>query len=196
MTDLTLHMELTDEAYSVLKRDGILLNAPDLIGDHDWLPAYEWLTLKMLERLPAPSSDWKPWPLWAWLRIDGKDKGFRISEPGNWMLKFRKPANQVLLTDYMKWHSPLNLSWLTDYAADEAAADREYDEFQELLAKAGLIGVHELIEKSKHENNHQHLLDTLHRSWDRVFDVENAGTVQATFWQLDLQDVISARQKK
>lgn len=196
MTELILHMELTDEAHSVLKRDGVLVNASDLIGDQDWLPAYEWLTSKMLERLPAPTSDWKPWPLWAWLRIDGKEKGFRISEPGNWMVKFRKPANQVLLSDYVKWHSPLNLSFLPDYAADEAAADREYDEFQELLAKAGLIGVHELIEKSKHESSLHHLLDTVHRSWDRAFDVENAGTVQATFWQLDLLEVISARQKK
>ncbi|WP_139975211.1 DUF3841 domain-containing protein [Ochrobactrum sp. CGA5] len=112
------------------------------------------------------------------------------------MVKFRKSANQVLLSDYVKWHSPLNLSFLPDYAADEAAADREYDEFQEFMARAGRIGVDELIEKSKHESSLHPLLGIVHRSWDRIFDVENAGTVQATFWQLDLQDVISARQKR
>jgi|GEM_PF-3063613 len=196
MTELTLHIELTDEAHSVLMRDGVLVNAPDLIGDQNWIPAYEWLTSKMLERLQAPSSGRKPWPLWAWLRRNGKEKGFRISEPGNWMVKFRKPAHQVLLSDYVKWHSPLNLSLLTDYATDEAAADSEYDEFQELLVNAGLSGVDDLIKKSKHESSHHYLLHTMHRSWERIFDVKNAGTVQATFWQLDLDDVVSVRQRR
>lgn len=79
---------------------------------------------------------------------------------------------------------------------DEAAADREYDKFQELLTKAGFVGVDELIARSKHESSLHHLLDAVHRSWERIFDVKNAGTVQATFWQLDLQDVIRARQGK
>ncbi|NKW11197.1 DUF3841 domain-containing protein [Ochrobactrum tritici] len=74
MNKLTLQIELTNDAYLVLKRDGRLFNAPEFIGDHDWLFAYEWLTGRMLDRLPAPVSDRIPWPLWAWLRLDGKER--------------------------------------------------------------------------------------------------------------------------
>ncbi len=196
MNKLTLQIELTNDAYLVLKRDGRLFNAPEFIGDHDWLFAYEWLTGRMLDRLPAPVSDRKPWPLWAWLRLDGKEKGLRISEHGNWMIKFQKPADQVLLSDYLKWHAPLNRSYLAGYEDSEEEADREYEEFETLLTGEGVADIGDLIEKTKNCRPHQKVWDVVHRSWDRVFDVEKSPTVQATFWQLDLDDVISARQRR
>ncbi|NKW11198.1 hypothetical protein HGG76_27655 [Ochrobactrum tritici] len=55
------------------------------------------------------------------------------------MIKFQKPADQVLLSDYLKWHAPLNRSYLAGYEDSEEEADREYEEFETLLTGEGLL---------------------------------------------------------
>lgn len=197
MDKLTLHMELTAVAYEALQRDGYLVSSPSLIEEQDWLPAYRWLTAKMIERLPA--SDWpqEPWPLWAWLQKDGKTKGFRISASGRWMVKFQKSADEVLLSDYVKWHAPLNRTLLHDFEEGEEA-DREYEEFQDLLVGEGLADLDALIERSVRDpeaDYPQHVWEFVHRTWERVFDLKDAASIQATFWRLDLNEVIGARQR-
>ncbi len=199
MTDLILHMELTPEAYEALQSDGYLTSSPDFIEDRDWLPAYRWLTSRMMEKLPAPHADQEPWPLWAWYQRDGRQKGVRTSQAGNWMVKFRKPSAEVVLSDNVKWHSPLNRTLLHDFEADEATADREYEEFQDILAGEGLADLNALIslpERDPDAEYPEHVWAFVHRTWERVFDLGNASTLQATFWRLDLDEVIGARQRR
>lgn len=198
MEKLTLHMELTAEAYEVLQRDGFLASSPSLIEEQDWLPAYRWLSAKMIERLPAHDRQHEPWPLWAWLQKDGKTKGFRISAPGRWMVKFQKPVDEVLLSDYVKWHAPLNRTLLHDFEDNDDEADREYEQFQDLLVGEGLADLDALIDRSERDpgaDYPQHVWDFVHRTWERVFDVSKASTIQATFWRLNASEVISSRMR-
>lgn len=115
------------------------------------------------------------------------------------MIKFRKPSAEVVLSDYVKWHSPLNRTFLHDFDADEAVADREYEVFQDMLAAEGLADLDALIERSERDSDAdypEHVWAFLHRTWERVFDLGNAATIQATFWRLDVDDVIGARQRR
>ena len=95
-------------------------------------------------------------------------------------LEIEIPASRVLLSDFVTWHGVLNdwyLSW--SEAEDEAFYDGRY----RLHGASG----HAEIENS----------------WNRIFDLEGGDptwvgplakrSIQATFWSLEWEDVVSVK---
>ena len=104
----------------------------------------------------------------------------------------------MLLSDYLKWHAPLNRTPYHDYDADEEAAEHQYQQFQDLLAGEGFPDLDQGIEMNAIAADgatYAHVWNFVHRTWERVLDVDGSLDIQATFWRLDVSEVISVRQR-
>lgn len=99
-------------------------------------------------------------------------------------IEFEIDDRDVVLSDFELWHFALNYGYIANSEEDDEAFDAE-------LAKSGDRYAVPLPDAAIHEK--------IVRSWDRIFDLEwenhyyhEAGderSIQATFWELDLQAV-------
>lgn len=163
--------------------------------------AYTWLAGEMEKRLgppPAPGITM----IWAWHRWAGAkrprpDMRYSGHAPRGEqlvMLELAIPAEQALLSDLDAWHAPLNGAYL-------ATSDHDYERF------AQLYEAHPEYQQRRHreflDRYPPGLRQEVLESWQRIFDLESDNDyytyppeekrVQATFWELRLDTVQSAR---
>jgi hypothetical protein len=181
---MRLSMVVEKERFTALQADGVLLPDPMRIMEENFRPAYEWMSARMLERLPSPST--AAWPLWAWAWYDG----FDVSPPHERndefvVLEFRKPAEEVLLSEFQSWHFALN-NW---YLPDERVADggeAESDAFYSEIEALGLPGW-----QAHYPDDVQARVE---ESWTRTLDVRQTDdVVQAVFFSLSIDEVFAVR---
>ncbi len=157
---------------------------------HYFRPAYRWMVRQMERRLPGYHKG--RYPVWAWHtpKPDMRISSYRLP-PGEEAVRLtleipdEEAAGRVLLSGFEDWHSPLNnwYLWLSD---------EEYEWWKKLAG----------------EHRHQtevpgHLQEMIHRSWERVFDLEaldraartdpevyEPPRVQATFAEIRLKEVV------
>ncbi|WP_272150111.1 DUF3841 domain-containing protein [Tenacibaculum aiptasiae] len=131
--------------------------------------------------------------MWAWYqykdstsrRPDLRTSGFLPQGTKGVRIEFEKPKNQVLLSDFLLWHYPLNY-W---YIADNEKQDLNFDK---LLNKAK-------VKFSDIEQYPDSLKDLTEKSWDKVFDMNynceyttqdfKHKKIQATFWSLKSSEI-------
>lgn len=185
---LLLHAFMDGEARHALLRDGVLRGDPLRICDPSFTSAYGWMSARMSERLKPPSEGAPAWPLWAWARWRGMPRPDPAAEEflgqDLWMVGFEVPAEEVLLSGFEAWHYVLNGWYLPDLAVPDEG-EREQEDFDASLEKAGVDWRSRLWpepwEKARTE------------SWSRIFDpVPEVAYVQATFWEIRAQSVVSA----
>ena len=144
--------------------------------------AFDWLAEQMTKRIGDPPVGVQ-YPVWAWYALDGKNKKpdlrrteFRHHTEDHVCLEIEIPDVHVLLSDEETWHIILNNGYFCA-ANDDAGIDAEYEWFDALP------------ESEKYQVKLQ--------SWDRLFDLDAdynpARFVQATFWELLLDQVKSVR---
>lgn len=151
--------------------------------------AYDWLAAQMDGKIGRPTPD--AMPLWAWLQWSGarrrpdlRSAGHLSSGEEGVRIEFEIDDRDVVLSDFELWHFALNYGYIANSEEDDEAFDAE-------LAKSGDRYAVPLPDAAIHEK--------IVRSWDRIFDLEwenhyyhEAGderSIQATFWELDLQAV-------
>ena len=132
----------------------------------------------MVERKILPSSPSQAFPVWAWYQYAGhRNLDLRrysdgTSEP-QVRIEFDVPKNEVLLSDYLLWHSVLNNAFIGD-------SERE-DEFSYYYT--------ELYSR-----------EDIEKSWEKIFNIEGNKTnpylctpdiqsIQATVWKIDMKQV-------
>jgi len=140
----------------------------------------------MKHRVGEPPQGVK-YPIWAWYLLDGKPAkvDLRKTEFNNYRgehyaLAVEVPDKQILLSDEENWHYVLN-GWYLGEAENES----DYDKIETWF---NAIPPDEQRKEKK-------------KSWERIFDVAHVENdfnrrgcfVQATFWELRKEQVISVR---
>ncbi|PQO47904.1 hypothetical protein C5Y93_02375 [Blastopirellula marina] len=184
----------TEPAWRSLQERGYL-RATRAHADRDLLPAYDWMAAQMKERIGPPRSSKSSVPLWAWQQYDGIERR-RPDLRRAWHLPrgthgvrvgFEIPDDQVLLSDFQSWHYVLNYSYLATSESDAEAFDARFPEF--------------LCCSWSNPSDDPCVRSLVEESWQRIFDldwydpyvtaVKAEKSIQATFWQLDWDQVTS-----
>jgi hypothetical protein len=148
------------------------------LQDENFVKAYNWLVTEMEKRIGVKPKD-VTYPIWAWHTEEWKHKKPDLrcaghAKRGTKMIcmELEIPDNEVLLSDFDKWHAVLN-DWFNDTSTNEAEWEEQHDWFDNLPKSEQ--------EKVKLE------------SWSRIFNTEpfqndwtsNGRYIQATFWKLE-----------
>jgi hypothetical protein len=176
-------------AYDTLVNTGVLYCKPELsdwLTEDDFRRSYDWLVEQMKQRIGEP-PDGVACPIWSWYSLDGKPAKvdlrkteFNNYRGENYILTVEIPDELVLLSDEENWHYVLN-NWYLSVANNEAEHDKT-ERWLESLA----LNVQQVVKRE---------------SWERIFDVvpfdnewhRKGYFVQATFWELRKEQVISTR---
>lgn len=180
------------KAWEVLKRKGRLTAKPYHQADC-WPHAYDWMREQLVDRIGSPPTE-NSAPLWGWYQwsnINNKRPDLR-SLRHYWgpagqhvMIEYEIPDNEVLLSDQGAWNNTIHNSYL-------ALNDAEDDQFNERLKQSGWQ-----IDQPIPD----HLLSEIHKSWERIFDLEALDgefwgavqdkSIQASFWEIRMDQVLS-----
>lgn len=180
--------------YEMLQLNGIAYcTKPEWGNDPVFMRAYRWMAGQMRQRIGEPPIKGIEYPLWAWYQYNStKDKKpprspKDISEGISAYMEIEIPNNEVLLSDFIAWHSPLNEGPLNDWK-------RIFKETDCLDKEAGrLLSFDEYPLKIQKD---------IEKSWEAVFDLDRRDkdvglahkrnrSIQATFWALKPENVVS-----
>ena len=145
--------------------------------------AYDWLVEQMKSRIGLPLRGVR-YPIWAWALIDGMSKkpDLRRTEFTNYVgenviIELEIPDSDALLSDEVNWHYVLNDFYLHD-VQDSDGKWEEVDAWFDSLPP-----------------DDQYSLKR--KSWERIFDKNDSDNdwkfVQATFWELKVEQIRSVR---
>lgn len=184
------------ERYEQLLKTGSICGEEPFI-EPIFLDSYHWMLQKMEERIgKQPFSDC--YPVWAWYQYNGVHKK-KPDLPHNCLLpkgtkgvciEISKNENEVLLSDFVLWHSALNKFFIGINEEDGLAFEVALDKLEE-----------QGIEPYKFDKLPRVFQQKMIESWDKIFDLEfddpyyscpkAAKSIQATFWTLSIHEVVS-----
>ena len=155
--------------------------------EFEFKSAYNWMAKQMKLRVGDPPAGVK-YPIWAWHTLywkhqkpDLRRMEFRYYDDDQVCIELEIPDYDVLLSDEEQWHIVLNNGYYGN-STNEVDADIEYEWFKSLPQDE---------QKCVKE-----------KSWEKIFEIyppidtdwETRGMfVQATFWELRLDQVIGVR---
>ena len=163
----------------------------------DFIPAYNWLVQQMIERI-GNKPDNVQYPIWAWyhyLNEKKKKPDLRNSHFGqkggkSVLIEIEKNEKDVLLSDFTLWHHPLGLPY---YIGDTEEDTLDFESELENL------GYDTRLSETLPEKYQKKII----QSWEKIFDMNfddpyfanlfSEKSIQATFWQLNLSEVVSVR---
>ena len=183
----------TIEFYNELMEKGIAYctRVSEFAQENDF--AYRWIAEQTRKRIGEPPMPEIKLPVWAWYQYDSAKSNKPPKSPRNIQegvsayMEIELPDNEVVLSEYNNWHAVLNLCPLTNWKRIGKKTDL-------LDKKAGrLLDFNEYpIEIQKEIEN----------SWEAIFDLDRRDkdvgrkhkrnrSIQATFWMLKLEHIIS-----
>lgn len=179
-TDITKSScyNFSDFLCNELKKDNIEVDESDFTVFN---VAYDWLKDRMSEVIERPSNATYPW--WGWYKRnmrnskpDLRESGYANKGEQLVCMELELEESNVLLSDFDLWHFCISNSFIPD-VDNEAEFDAQYDWFESL---------------SKEEQEKEKF-----KSWETIFDThldfrpwhKRGKWVQATFWELRLEDV-------
>ena len=157
------------------------LELSEWVDDPNFRKAYDWMVLQMEQRI-GKAPEGVQYPVWAWHTLAGQNKKpdlrgteFRYYTGEQACIELEIPDHEVVLSDEGDWHIVLNDSYCV---SDMENFDNEYEWFDSLSDEEK-----EIVKR---------------KSWEQIFDVmhEDGTTamyIQATFWELHLEDVKNVR---
>ena len=151
-------------------------------------PAYDWLAEQMTQRIGLPPLGIK-YPIWAWHTMRGKHqkpdlRWVEFRADSGVCLELEIPDQDVLLNDEEVWYYVLG-DWFYGDCANEQESEAEDNWFESLSPDV--------------QRNAKR------KSWEKIFKTNPSGVnnwyssgkfIQATFWELRLDQVISVRHLK
>lgn len=189
------------EAYKMLEKNGVLhANEQHLFCEDDLRYAYDWLTEQMKKRVDLP-PDGVSYPIWAWYKWEGKHKrcdlrcgGYAKRGTPMVQMEIQIDSDRLLLSDFDRWVNVLNKAYIVE---DESEWDRMDKELERLGTDSYYLFTEPVTDtrllplKEKIMDTWQTVfqLDTHMESWDYPLDKRS---VQATFWELRMEDVVKA----
>lgn len=163
-------------------------------GDEDIKNAYQWMIKQMETRIGHKPFE-NAYPIWAWFQYDNinkrkpdlRSKGYLQKGTNGVRIEFEKEEKDVLLSDFLLWHHPLNFWHLADN-------EEEYNRFEELLKDENI----EFVELYCN-NTPKHIKEKIEKSWEKTLDMDycpefaahpfEKKVIQATFWSLSLDEI-------
>ena len=170
-----------------LQSDKRLFGKKEFIAP-DYIDGYDWLVGCMKQKIGFPPMGIH-YPIWAWHQPKPDLRCSGLLEPGTKgvRLTIQKPSESVVLSDFELWHHPLV------YKGFIGNNEKESIQFDHYLKQEGLslTNFHQLPKPLK---------QTIIQSWDKIFDLDfncpyytrdkSEKSIQATFWELRLEEVI------
>ena len=166
-----------ENLYEKLLKEKELINNGEFLSDFgkDFCCKYEWITKQMrLHGIDQPHD--AKYPFWAWYKYSSKKNKPDLRHAGHAIhgtkcvcLELAIPDKDVLLSNFDLWHCVLNdmpVFGETDW-------DSSYANYK-TLSSDEQIKVKE-------------------KSWEKIFIDFSASPIQATFWQLNVQNVRNVR---
>ncbi len=167
-------------------------------GSEEFVPSYSkegynWMKTQMQKRI-GPPKEITQYPVWAWYQSRGahsKRPDLRESchlpkGTVGYRLEFEKEEDKVLLSDFEMWHSPLAHQYFIADSESEAV------DFESELIKR--------FNTSSFFNLPHAIRMKIKKSWEKIFDLDfdvdyytkpfDQKCIQATFWELHLNEVV------
>jgi hypothetical protein len=167
---MILYHVLSKVAYEHLQTKQRITGDGRRICWQSFKPAYRWMIDQMLAKGIQRPKDAGNYPVWAWYKFNGKSRpNMRYLNPKKEalaLLELEVPDEQVLLSDYIAWHSVLNYSYV-------ASSEAEWDQYH--------------ADKVSRESTWPRIFD-LDVSYDPEYKGP-LGDIQAVFWTLRLDMV-------
>ena len=183
---MILYTFQSESRWQELIEKGYLVSDTDNILDEHFLGSYSWLEEKMKQLLPLPEYNCLH-PIWAWYRYNNKLRptlrGQLHKNEIGYLIKFQIEDHKVLLSDFDKWHLVLNA---TEKELKEKKTIFDLEDFDQDDI-SNLIGEGFEIEDNKIICN-----------WNNIIlnKESTVGTIQATFWCLKKEQIISYKKVK
>ena len=158
----------------------------------EWGVAYNWMIKQMNIQLGLPKYK-DQYPIWAWSQYwnatkrkpDLRKSSHLASGTQGLRIEFEKNENEVLLSDFMMWHMPLNDFFL---AMNERADDLYDDEIKNYN-----------LERKSHQLP-KHLIKKKEASWQAIFDLDLVNdyysekreekSIQGCLWEIKAEEII------
>ena len=176
MTIYTIH---PIELYNKLTLEKRLVNDGKYFDDFTcdvFLPHYEWMANQMLLRGIKKSEDTK-YPFWGWYKYSSKKAKPDLRNAGLHKrgtecvcLQLELPDEKILLSNFDTWHNILNNHPI--FPEDEDF-DNQYQKYESLPSK---------------EQEFFKL-----QTWEKVFTDFADSPIQATFWELCIDDAVNVK---
>ena len=147
------------------------LNVMDHL-DQDFADAYTWLINQFNQRIPKPNQ--VTIPIWWWLDNGVRTKEFQEDippKPVKVIIEADYPNNQILLSDFEKWHYVLNKWYLPDDINNDS--DDYYDQIDQWF---------------DHLSSHQQQVQ-MQKSWQQIFNLDDQWPIQANTWSIDFANI-------
>lgn len=180
------------EIYEQLVKEGVTYCTKPAWGDEDnFVYAYHWMAEQMRKRIGEPPIEGIEYPLWAWYQYDSakKNKPPRspkdVSEGVSAYMEIEIPEDEVLLSDFDDWHSPLNRGPVRNWKEIWKKID-----LQDKIAGRSLDFM----------DYPQDLRQEIEDSWEGIFELnirekgvrhKRNKSIQATFWALYPENIVS-----
>lgn len=180
------------ELYEQLVKEGVTYcTKPAWDDEENFMYAYHWMAEQMRKRIGEPPIEGIKYPLWAWFQYDSakKNKPPRspkdVSEGVSAYMEIEIPEDEVLLSDFDDWHSPLNRGPVRNWKEIWKKID-----LQDKIVGRSLDFMEYPLE----------LRQEIEDSWVGIFDLDirekgvkhkRNRSIQATFWALYPDNVVS-----
>jgi hypothetical protein len=183
---MILYTIQTEDRFNKLQEKGYLVSDKNIIFELYFLDSYSWLENRMREKLPSPEIECLH-PIWAWYKYNKKTKptlkGQLSKGEIGYLIKFEIDDNLVLLSSFDKWHLVLN-GREEEFKLKKTIFDLEgfNQEDISILESDGFV-----VEDNK-----------VTFDWNNIFLDRNSNedTIQATFWCLKKEQIISYKKFK
>ena len=172
-----------EKGWKEVKTKGILIPKEEFV-EIDFKRGYDWLKIQMTQRVEKPKKN-KQYPVWAWFQHENQNKrrpdlrktGSLPSGTVGYRIEIEKDLKDILLSDFELWHYVLN-EWCFVLSEEDD----------------------EKFEKEKKNKSHEYIKSRMEKSWEKIFDMDfhlkdyalpfQEKSIQATFWELKLEEVI------
>ena len=198
--DIAVLDALKHGTYAVNKNHLIFPEWEDDDGNHCNY-AYKWLIRQMANRIGTPPT-YVTYPIWAWYKKQGQHDGkpdmrkWKAEPDSEFVVRMKLdvPDWNVLLTDFDDWHCALNYWYLP-------RTKQEADDFDNMLEHKGLTWM-DVANWSNKSPELTKIREIVEQSWQHMIGIQPGKddyctqpwidrTIQATFWELKPEYIIS-----
>ena len=175
------------EIYKQLVANGLAYcTKPNVSDDKEFMRAYRWMADQMRRRIGEPPIKGIEFPIWAWFQFDSVKKKIPprsplvVSKGITAYMEIEVPDKEVLLSNFMNWHSAL-CGWPLD---NWKQINRKMDMLDKQAGRQ--LGFNDYPTGLQRE---------IEASWEPIFDLDRRDktvgrthkrnrSIQATFWVL------------
>ena len=183
----------TKKAYEDLLKNGYLIANSQYINRLKYGVPYQYIVDNM-QHIENPHK--AEFPLWAWVRYGGfvsppKNKllGFFAKDEDEIVrITFEKPDNQVLVSDYVKYHFLLTNEYLPHSFADLKKFEKQLQDAN--ISKDDLLAYvrRDKFETYRKDKKFEEINQIIQKSHDNIFS--DMGTFrQGTIWSIEKSEV-------